>query len=149
MWGWSCGCTLPLECCRLPITYFWVKWRRTRAWLISMKNGVRFSGWFDNAEKGDVSWNCEWMRGWSRGCTPRQECCRLPPTYFWTTWHQIRALLISMKIEKSDFPAGLTIRKKEMCHGIVSALGLIQWFHSASIRLQTTAYLILGNVAPN
>jgi len=29
--------------------------------------------------------------------TPPQECCRLPPTYFWTTWHKTRALLISMK----------------------------------------------------
>jgi len=39
-------------------------------------------GWFDNSEKGDVSGHYERCRGWSRGCTPPQEHCRLPPTYF-------------------------------------------------------------------
>ena len=40
------------------------------------------SGWFDNSEKEEVSEQIEWMGGWSRGCTPPKECCRLPPTYF-------------------------------------------------------------------
>jgi hypothetical protein len=48
-------------------------------------------GWLDNFEKGDVFGNFERLPGWSRGCTPPQECCRLPPTYFWVTWHQTRA----------------------------------------------------------
>jgi len=55
-----------------------------------------FSGWFDNSKKGEVSGQIEWMWGWSRGCTPPKECCTLPPTYFWTTWHQTRAFLISV-----------------------------------------------------
>jgi len=42
-------------------------------------------GWFDNSNKGEVFGHCEWMCGWSRGLTPPQECCRLPPTYFWVT----------------------------------------------------------------
>jgi len=37
-----------------------------------------FSGWFDNSENGEVSGHCRWMLGWSRGCTPPKECCRLP-----------------------------------------------------------------------
>jgi hypothetical protein len=61
------------------------------------------SSWFDNFEKEDVSGHCEWMRGWSRHCTPSQVCCRLPPTYLWTTWHQTRAFLILMKSEKWFF----------------------------------------------
>jgi len=44
-----------------------------------------FSGWFDNSKRGEVFGQIEWMGGWSRGCTPPKECCRLPPTYFWTT----------------------------------------------------------------
>ena len=28
------------------------------------------------------------------------ECCRLPPTYFWTTWHQTRAFLILVNNKK-------------------------------------------------
>ena len=43
------------------------------------------SGWFDNSEKGEVFGQIEWMGGWSRGCTPPKECCRLLPSYFWTT----------------------------------------------------------------
>jgi hypothetical protein len=61
----------------------------------------------------------EWMGGWSRGCTPPKECCRLPPTYFWTTWYQTRAFLISVINKKVIFLAGLTILKKERCLGIV------------------------------
>jgi len=62
-----------------------------------------FSGWFDNSKKGEVSGQIEWMGGWSRGCTPPKECCRLPPTYFWTTWHQTRAFLISVSNKKWSF----------------------------------------------
>ena len=43
------------------------------------------------------------LGGWSRGCTPPKECCRLPPTYFWTTWHQTRAFLISVINKKWFF----------------------------------------------
>jgi len=53
-----------------------------------------FSGQFDNSEKGEVFGHCRWMWGWSRGCTPPEKSCRLPPTYFWATWHQTRAFLI-------------------------------------------------------
>jgi len=62
-----------------------------------------FSGWFDNFEKGEVSGQIEWMGGWSRGCTPPMECCRLPPTYFWASWHQTRAFLISVNNKKWCF----------------------------------------------
>jgi len=62
-----------------------------------------FSGWFDNSKKGEVSGQIEWMLGWSRGCTPLKECCRLPPTYFWATWHQTRAFLISVINKKWFF----------------------------------------------
>jgi hypothetical protein len=85
MWGWSRGCTPPKECCRLPPTCLWTTWHQTRAFLISLNNEKWFSGWFDNSEKGEVSGQIEWMWGWSRGCTPPKECCRLPPTCLWTT----------------------------------------------------------------
>jgi len=62
-----------------------------------------FSGWFDNSKKGDVFGHCRWIGGWSRGFTPPNECCRLPPTYFWTTWHQTRAFLISLNNKKWFF----------------------------------------------
>jgi hypothetical protein len=78
--GWSRGCTQTQECCRLPLTYFWVTRHQTRAFLIAIKNEKRFSGWFDNPEKGDVSGQLERLRGWSHGCTPSQEHCQLPPT---------------------------------------------------------------------
>jgi len=42
-------------------------------------------------------------RGWSCVCTPPLECCRLPPTYFWATWHQTRAFLISVNNKKWFF----------------------------------------------
>jgi len=61
------------------------------------------SGWFDNSKKGEVSGQIEWMGGWSRGCTQPKECCRLPPTFFWTTWHQTRAFLISVNNKKWFF----------------------------------------------
>jgi len=62
-----------------------------------------FSGWFDNSKKGDVFGHWRWMWGWSCGCTPPKECCRLPPTYFWATWHQTRAFLISVINKKWFF----------------------------------------------
>ena len=101
--GWSCGCTPPQECRRLPPTYFWATWHQTRAFLISVNYQSDFSSWFDNSEKGEVFGHCRWMGGWSRGCTPLKECCRLPPTYFWTTWHQTRAFLISVNNKKWSF----------------------------------------------
>ena len=120
--GWSCVFTLPQVDCRLPPTYFWVTWHQTWAFLISMKNEKRFSGWFDNSEKGDGSGHCERLQGWSCGCTPPQDHCRLPPTNFWVTWHQTRAFLIKMNNEKW-FLAGLTILKKETCGGSWSSCG--------------------------
>jgi len=102
MGGWSRVCTPPKECCRLPPTHFWTTWHQTRAFLASVINKSDFSAQFDNSKKGEVSGQIEWMRGWSRGCTPPQECCRVPHTYFWTTWHQTRAFLISVN-NKSDF----------------------------------------------
>ena len=98
--GWSRGCTPPKECCRLPPTYFSTTWHQTRAFLIKVNKESDFSGWFDNSKKGEVSGHCRWMWGWSRGCTPPMECCRLPPTYFWTTWHQTRAFLIAVNNKK-------------------------------------------------
>ena len=99
--------------------HFWTTWHQTRAFLISVNNKSDLSGWFDNSKKGEVSGQIEWIGGWSRGCTPPQECWRLPPTYFWTTWHQTRAFLISVNKKKVIFQAGLTILKKERCLGIV------------------------------
>ena len=96
MGGWSRGCTTPKECCRLPPTYFWALWHQTKAFLISVNNKSDFSGWFDNSKKGEVSGQIEWIGGWSRGCKTPKECCRLPPTYFWATWHQARAFMISL-----------------------------------------------------
>ena len=72
-----------------------------------------FSGWFDNSENGEVSGHCRWMGGWSRGCTPPKECCRLPPTYFWTTWHQTRAHSWFQWLRKRDFSGWSDNSKKE------------------------------------
>jgi len=107
------------------------------------------SGWFDNSEKGEVSGHFQRLQGWSRGCTPPQECCRLPPTYFWATWHQTRAFLISVN-NKSDFSGRFDNSKKGDVSGHCERLqGWSCGFHSASRRLQTTAYLLLGHMAPN
>jgi len=101
--GWSPGCTRPKECCRLPPTSFWTTWQQTRAFLVSVTHRGDFSGWFDNFEKVAVSGQIEWMGGWSRGCTTPKECCRLPPTYFWTTWHQTMAFLMPVINKKWFF----------------------------------------------
>ena len=91
----------------------WFQWK--------MKSDL--TGWFDNSEKVEVSGHCEWMWGWSCGCTPPQEYCRRPPTYFWVTWHQTRAFLNFSEKWKIDFLAGLTFWKKETCLGFVSRCG--------------------------
>jgi len=78
--GWSRGCTPPQEHCWLAPTYFWVTWHQTRAFLISVINEKRFSGWLDNSEKRHVSGQLERLRGWSCGFTAPQEGCRLPRT---------------------------------------------------------------------
>jgi len=70
-----------------------------------------FSGWLDNSKNGEVSGQIQWIGGWSRGCTPPQECWRLRPTYFWTTWHQTRAFLISVN-NKSNFSSWFDNSKK-------------------------------------
>jgi len=111
MGGWSCGCTPPKECCRLPPTYFWTTWRQTRAFLISVNN---FSGWFDNSIKGEVFGYCRWMGGWSRGSLHLKNAAdyRLPTfglhgTKLGPSWYQW--------IIKVFFLAGLTILNKERC----------------------------------
>jgi hypothetical protein len=150
MLGWSCHCTPPQERCRLSPTYFWTTWHQTRAILISVKNKkCFFSGWFDNSEKEDVFEHFECLRGWSCGCTPPQECCRLPPTYFWTTWHQTRSFLISVNSEKWSFWPVWRLWKRGYVWAFWAFAGLILQLHSASGMLQTTAYLLLNHMAPN
>jgi len=108
-----------------------------------------FSGWFDNSKKGEVSGQIEWTWGWSRGCTPPQECCRLQPTYIWATWHQTKAFLISVN-NKSDFSGWFDNYKKR--RGVWADWvdrGLIPWLHSTWGMLQTTAYLLLCHMASN
>ena len=93
--------------------------------------------------------HCRWMWGWSRGCTPPKECCRVPPIYFWTTWHQTRAFLISLN-HIGFFSAGLNNSKKGEVSGQIEWMGgwqfwirrgvwadwvdvgLILWLHSTS-----------------
>jgi len=116
MGGWSRDCTPSQECCRVPPTYFWTTWQQTRAFLISLNHRGDVSGWFDNSKKGEVSGQIEWMVGWSRGCTPPEECWRLRLTYFWTTWHQTRAFLISVN-NKSDFSGWFDNSEKEDVSG--------------------------------
>jgi len=99
-------------------------------------------------KKGDVFRHCRWMGGWSRGCTPPKECCRLRPTYFWTTWHHTRHSWYQWII-KVIFLAGLTILKKVRCLGRLSGLGVdpvvaIHLWNAADYRLPT-----LDHMAPN
>jgi len=103
VYGWSRGCTPPKECCRIPPTYFWTPRHQIGHSLYQWIIKSDFSGWFDNSKKGEVSGHIEWMGGWSRGCTPPKECCRLPPTYFRATWHQTRAFMISVNNKKWFF----------------------------------------------
>jgi len=147
--GSSRGCTPPKECCRLPPTYFWTTWHQTRAFLKSVNNKSDFSGWFDNSKKGEVSGQIEWMGGWSRGCTPPKECCRLPHSYFWTTWRQNRAFLISVNNKKWSFWLVWQFWKRRCVWGFWTLAGVIPWLHSTSRMLPTTAYLLLDHEAPN
>jgi len=69
------------------------------------------------------------------------ECRILPPTYFWAAWHQTRAFLIAVN-NKSDFLAGLTIMKKEICLGILGWCGgdpavALRLMNAADYRLPT------------
>jgi len=108
-----------------------------------------FSCRFDNSEKGDVFGHCRWMWGWSRGCTPPKEWCRLPPTYFWTTWHQTRAFFVSVNNKKWYF---WLVWQFWIWRGVWADWvdgGLIPWFHSTLGMLQTTTYLLLDHMAPN
>ena len=127
---WSCACTPPKECCRLPPTYFSTTWHQTKAFLISLNHRGDFFGWFDNSKKGEVSGQIEWMGGWSRGCNPPKECCRLPPTYFWATWHQTTAFLISVNNIKWFFWLAWQFWKRRGVWAYWVDGGLIPWLHS-------------------
>jgi len=81
-------------------------------WIIK----IDLSGWFENSEKGEVSGQIVWMGGRSRGCTPPRELCRVLPTYFWTTWHQTGAFLISVD-NKSDLSRWSDNSEKEEVSG--------------------------------
>jgi len=149
MGGWSRCCTPPKECCRLPPTYFWATWHQTMAFSIKINQKSDFSGWFDNSIKGELSVQIEWMGGWSRGCTPPQERCRLPPTYFWTTWHQTRAFLKSVNNKNWSFWLVWQYWKRRCVWADWVDGGLIPWLHSTLRMLQTTVYLLLDHMAPN
>ena len=149
IWGWSRCCTPPEESCRVPPTYLWTTWHQTRAFLISVINKSDRSGWFDNSKKGEVSGQIEWTWGWSRGCTPPQECCRIPPTYFWATWQQTRAFMISVMNIKWFLWLAWQFWKRRGVWADCVDVGLIARLHSISGMLQTTAYLLLGHMAPN
>jgi len=107
------------------------------------------SCWFDNSEKWDIPGHSEWMGGRSRGCTPLHEWCRLLPTYFWTTWHQTRAFLISVNKKKWFFWLVWQFWKNRRVWAVVALAGVIPRLHSALGMLQTTAYLHLDHMAPN
>jgi len=112
-----------------------------------------FSGWLSNSRKGnsrkgDLSANF-WMWGWSRDCTRPQECCRLPTTYFWTTWYQTTAFLISVNNEKWFFWLVWQFWKSRCVWALWVIAGLILRLHSASGMLQITAYLLLDYMAPH
>jgi hypothetical protein len=130
MWGSSRGCTPSREWCRLPPAYFWVTWHQTTAFLISV-NYKKWLGWLV-FRKVDVSGNFERFPGWSRGCTPQQECCRLPHTYFWVTWHQTTAFLISVNYEKWLGWLVWQFRKRRRVGALWVDVGVIPRLHSAS-----------------
>jgi len=90
-----------------------------------------FSGLFDNSKRGDVFGHCRWRWGWSRGCTPPQECCRLPATFFWTSLHQTRAFLVSVNNKKWFFwPVWQFWKRWGVWADWVDG-GLIPWLHSS------------------
>jgi len=107
------------------------------------------SGWFDDFEKGEVFGHFERLMGWSHGCTQPQECCRLPPTSFWATWHQTRAFVISVNTKKWSGWLVWQFWKRRCVWAFWALAGLIPRLHLASGMLQTTAYLLLGRMAPN
>jgi len=86
------------------------------------------------------------MWGRSRGCTPPKECCRLPPTYIWATWHQTRAFLISVNSKKWFLLAGLTILKKVRCLGRLSGCGADP---TVALRLRNAAVYRLPTFGPH
>jgi len=108
-----------------------------------------FSGWFDNSDKGEVFGHCRWIWGWSRGCTPPEESCRQPQTYFWTTWHQTKALLILVKNKKRFFWLVWQFWKRRGFWADWVDGGLIPWLQTTYGMLQTTIYLLLDHMAPN
>jgi len=106
-------------------------------------------GWFYNLEKGDVSGNFECSRGWSRGCTTPQECCRIPPTYFWAKWHQTRAFLIAVNKKKWCGWLVWQFWKRRRVWALWALVVVIPRLHSTTGTLPTTAYLLLDHMAPN
>jgi len=93
-------------------------------------------------------------RGWSRCCTPPKKWCRLPPTYFlttwhqtWATWHQTRAFLISVNNKKWFFWLVWQFWKRRGVWAYWVDLGLILRLHSTWGMLQTTAYLLFDHMA--
>jgi len=104
-------------------TKLWLSWCQ---WLAKSD----FSGWSENSKKEEVSEQIEWMGGWSRGCTPHKECCRLPPTYFWTTWHQTRAFLIPVNNKKWFFGLVWQFWKRRGVWADWVDGGSIPWLHS-------------------
>ena len=101
-----------------------------------------FSCRFDNSGKGDVSGHFERILGWCWGCILPQECCRLPPTYFWATWHQTWAFLISIEKWTVNFLAGLTIPKKETCLLIFSACLVTKVYVKSKLRAGRSVALV-------
>jgi len=100
--------------------HFWYQW----------KTKSDFSGWFDKSKKGEVFGHCRWMWGWSRGCNPPEECCRVPHTYFWATWNQTRAFLDSViNIKWFFWLVWQFWIRRGVCADWVDG-GLIPWFHS-------------------
>jgi len=153
--SWStCGgdpaCTLqPRNTAEYRLSNFTTTWHQTRAFLIAVNIEKWCNGWFDNTEKGDVSGQLERLRGWSCGCTSPQEHCQLPPTYFWTTWHQNRAFLIVVNNKKWCGRLVWQFWKRRCVWAVGALAGVILWIHFISGTLQPTAYLLLDHMAPN
>jgi hypothetical protein len=71
-----------------------------------------------------------------------QECCRLPPTYFWATWHQSRAFLTSVKKKRRSFWVVWQLRKMWYVWELWALPGV-------DPMPQSTGYLLLDHLAPN
>ena len=100
------------------------------SWYQWIKIKVIFLAGLTILKKEEVSEQIEWMGVWSRGCTPPKECCRLPPTYFWTTWHQTRAFLISVNNKKWFVGLVWQFWKRRGVWADWMDGGLIPWLHS-------------------